>query len=118
MMHQAVARKLVVQADGKLSPRELAHEVTVLVEGLADRLNVHGVVPGHIKALVEENGFYAMFNCTRRGEVRVELSPGWDSADLRRPNLRLNIVVFGFPEGRAETAVDEVLRSSPLRLSG
>lgn len=66
-MHQAVARKLVVQADGKLSPRELAHEVTVLVEGLADRLNVRGVVPGHIKALVEENGFYAMFNCTRRG---------------------------------------------------
>lgn len=116
MERQAVSRVLAIADGGSFSPGSLAREISGVVEALAGKLSLRGVVPGHIKAIVEdERGEYAMFNCTRHGDTRATLSPGWEAAPPVKPVLRLSVTVVGLPDGEAEAAVREALSASALR---
>lgn len=113
---QAVSLTLAIEAGEGLTSHRLAQDLTELVEDLAERLSVRGVVPGHIKAMVEEEeeGEFAVFNCTMVGRTRTGFSKGWEEYSPRRPVLRISAIVVGLPEGRAGEALDEAVSDSAL----
>ena len=110
---QAASRVLAVAAEG-LTSRRLAQDLGELVEDLAEQLSVRGMLPGHIKAMAEEEGEFVMFNCTHVGRTRTRLSPGWEDYSPRRPVLRISAIVVGLEEGRAEEALEEAVSGSSL----
>ncbi len=111
---QAASIMLAIEAGEGLTSRRLAQDLTELVEDLAERLSVRGVVPGHIKAMVEEEGEFAVFNCTMVGRTRTGFSRGWEEYSPRRPVLRISAIMVGLPEGIAEEALDEAVSDSAL----
>lgn len=111
---QAASRMLAVETADGLTSGRLAQDVIELVEDLAELLSVRGMLPGHIKAMVEEGDEFAMLNCTHVGRTRTRFSPGWEAYSPRRPVLRISVIVVGLEEGRAEEAMEEALSGSSL----
>ncbi len=114
MEQQAASRMLAIEAPEGLTSHRLAQEILELVEDVAEQVSDHNIVPGHIKAMVEEDGEFAVFNCTVATRTRTGFSGGWEEYSPRRPVLRISAIMVGLPEGVAEKALDEAISDSVL----
>jgi hypothetical protein len=112
---KAVARQLTLDLQSPLSLEELESPVQDMMLRLAGAFSVRGVVPGHIKALVEEGESYGSFSCTKPDKVNRYASPQTKDALFHRPRFYLNIVLVGVPEEKvaaeADASLDEFLNS-------
>lgn len=115
MKPQAVSLSLSLGSVDHLSADAVVAKVAALLQDIAERLSVRGAVPGHIKALLEESGWWAAFNCTRPEDVRITYSRDWEEASLRRPTLRLSAILVGLPERQVNDAVREALEYAGMR---
>ncbi|BCV22379.1 hypothetical protein [Moorella sp. Hama-1] len=105
----AVAREVQLCPKTPLRGEDLSSLLTDLIRRIAEGVNLRGVVPGHIKALVTEGDAYAALSCTRPGQVDVQTSEGFARSNLRAPNLLLAAVLTLIPEERVACVVDENL---------
>ncbi|AFV12960.1 hypothetical protein Tph_c27950 [Thermacetogenium phaeum DSM 12270] len=113
-LHEAaVSRALELRPPRPLKACEVEGMVSQLLLGLAERLSVKGVVPGHIKAFVTEGERYAAFSCTKPGKVVTRASKEWSGSVFLKPSLRLNVVVFGPGKGEVEELVERCLSELP-----
>ncbi|NPV58137.1 MAG: hypothetical protein HPY75_00575 [Actinobacteria bacterium] len=115
MKPQAVSLSLTLGSVDHLTTDAVVAKVAALLQDIAERLSVRKAVPGHIKALLEERGRWAAFNCTRPEDVRITYSRDWKKASLRRPMLRLSAILVGLSESQVNDAVREALESAGMR---
>lgn len=111
---QAASRILAIEAEEGLTSHRLAQEILELVEDVAEQVSDHNIVPGHIKAMVEEDGEFAVFNCTVATRTRTGFSNGWEAYSPRKPVLRISVILVGLPEGKAEEALEKAVSESVL----
>jgi hypothetical protein len=105
-LQQAIARKAALDLNPAWTAAELASRVRSLLLMLAAEFGIRGIVPGHIKALVSQEGQYAAFSCTRPGQINQKTSPDWEQLQFSNPVFSLNVVLVN--EMKAGTAADRV----------
>ena len=103
---KAVARQATLDLQSPMSPDRLGNLVEEMLLMLARDFSIKGVVPGHIKALVEEDESYCSFSCTKPGKVTRQTSFQKEDTYFHQPCLYLNVVLVGVPEEKAEVGVD------------
>lgn len=118
MLHQVVAKELTLDLHPPLSAQDLRGSMTSLLRSLGENLSVKGIIPGHIKAIVMEEGVFAVFSCTRPGKVTENDSRAWNDFLFSRPRLYLNVVVMGMTKEKVDEEVnrclEELLRSPQI----
>jgi hypothetical protein len=112
-VQQAIARKTTLDLHPPWIAEKLGNQVSTLLLTLAAEFGIKGIVPGHIKALVGEDGRYAAFSCTRPGRINQKISPCWDESLFRHPSFSLNVVLVNEMTTEAvEDRVTECLEKS------
>ena len=104
---KAVARQVKLDLQSPLSPDRLGNLVEEMLLMLAGDFGIKGVVPGHIKALVEEDEKYCSFSCTKPGKVTKHTSSQKEDIFFHRPHFYLNVVLVGVPEEKIVARVDK-----------
>ncbi|MGD0152728.1 MAG: hypothetical protein ABSC17_03040 [Thermacetogeniaceae bacterium] len=91
---EAVSRTASLAFVPPLAAVSICELVSCLLLKLADGLQVEGIVPGHIKVLLRDDGQYAMLSCTRPGRVSLRSSTGWNEAFVAGLQVNLNVIVY------------------------
>lgn len=96
-MLQAVSRTLELELQSPARAGQIVSGLITLVLQLAGKLQVKGIVPGHLKGSLCAAGHpqaCVWFSCTRPGKVQVETSAEWEeTAELAALQGRINVIV-------------------------
>ncbi|KUO53555.1 MAG: hypothetical protein APF76_12160 [Desulfitibacter sp. BRH_c19] len=106
-MHQAVANKIVLKLQPPLKSDDLANAMIEFLQNLAESLSIKGIIAGHIKVLIAEDGNYATFSCTKPGKVTKQISPSWDTAVFYEPEFSYNVIVYGISKDELANKVNK-----------
>jgi len=114
--HQAVAKELTLNLNQPLAAQDFYQIIAGLLQELGQRLNIRGIIPGHLKVLVVENDVFAAYSCTMPGKITDRVSPGWHDFLFFHPRLYLNVVLVEIPLEKVHEIVNSCLEEMLRKL--